>query len=77
MLISKNINPLNSVYFIGSKLIEYLNTVKIKKINFFDLYLELNKSNKISLQLFILSIDWLFLLEIIKIDKDGIILKCF
>ena len=47
------------------------------EIDYFDLFLSVNKSNKISLNLYSLVLDWLFILGVIKKGKKGLIIKCF
>lgn len=74
MLVSKDINPQKSIYFLGAKIIEVI----IKKDNNFndliDLFNELSIYNKISFHLFTLTIDWLYLIGLIELDDEGNIL---
>lgn len=77
MIVNKNINPERDLYYLGAKVIEVLNSFTKNEIDYFDLFLSVNKSNKISLKLYSLALDWLFILGVIKKGKKGLIIKCF
>lgn len=77
MIVSKNINPERDLYYLGGKVIEVLNSFTKNEIDYFDLFLSVNKSNKVSLNLYSLVLDWLFILGVIKKGKKGLIIKCF
>lgn len=77
MIVNKNINPERDLYYLGGKVIEVLNSHKKNEIDYFDLFLSVNKSNKVSLNLFSLVLDWLFILGVIKKGNKGLIIKCF
>ena len=77
MIINKNTNPERDLYYLGGKVIEVLNTFDQKEIDYFDLYVNLNKVNKISINLYSLVLDWLFILGVIKKGNKGVIVKCF
>lgn len=77
MIVSKDINPEKDFYYLGAKIIEIISQSKDKKIDFFDTYELLSSSEKISINLFTLTLDWLYLLGIINKSKKGIIVKCF
>lgn len=77
MIINKNINPERDLYYLGGKVIEVLNTLKQNQIDYFELYILLNKTSKVSLNLYSLALDWLFILGVIKKGNKGVIEKCF
>ena len=77
MIVNKNINPERDLYYLGGKVIEVLNSFTKNEIDYFDLFLSVNKSNKISLNLYSLVLDWLFILGVIKKGNKGFIIKCF
>lgn len=77
MIINKNINPERDLYYLGGKVIEALNNLKQKQIDYFELFLLINKTNKISLNLYSLALDWLYILGVIKKGDKGVIEKCF
>jgi hypothetical protein len=77
MIVNKNINPERDLYYLGGKVIEVLNSYTKNEIDYFDLFLSVNKSNKLSLNLYSLVLDWLFILGVIKKGNKGLIIKCF
>lgn len=77
MIVNKNTNPERDLYYLGGKVIEALNSFKKNEIDYFDLFLSVKKSNKVSLNLYSLVLDWLFILGVIKKGNKGLIIKCF
>ena len=77
MIVNKNINPERDLYYLGGKVIEVINSYTKNEIDYFDLFLSVNKSNKVSLNLYSLVLDWLFILGVIKKGNKGLIIKCF
>lgn len=77
MLLPKDINPTNTVYFNGAFALKVLEDSKQSKFDFWDLYLKVKEVKDVSLQSYILSLDWLFILGSVKLDTDGKIEKCF
>jgi hypothetical protein len=77
MLLPKDINPLNTAYYNGALTLKILEADSKSKIDFLDLYKRVRALHDVSLQSFILSLDWLFLLGSIKLSKNGKIEKCF
>ena len=76
MIVSKDINPENDIYYLGAQLIAILDSYSINKIDFFDIYSKMKKECKISVNLFSLVLDWLFLLGIVK-SENQFVIKCF
>ena len=68
-------NPQKSLYFLGGKLLEILKTENLK-YTLFDLYDYFKKYQNIEFKKFILILDWLYLINSIKITNDGYIIKC-
>ena len=77
MIVNKNINPERDLYYLGGNVIEVLNSYTKNEIDYFDLFLLLNKSNELSFNLYKLVLDWLFILGVIKKGDKGMIIKCF
>lgn len=77
MIVNKNINPERDLYYLGGKVIEILDSSKSTKFDYFELYSSLNKSSAISINLFSLVLDWLFILGVIRKNKKGVLEKCF
>lgn len=77
MIVSKDINPERDFYYLGAKTIEILADTDNNNIDFFKVYSQLNKSEKISINLFVLTLDWLYLIGAINKPIKGNIVKCF
>ncbi len=69
MIVSKDITPDKNIYYIGALVIRILKDLNIDKIDILDVYKELNKKYNISITLLILTLDWLFILDIIYIKN--------
>jgi hypothetical protein len=77
MIIDKNINPERDLYYLGGILIDILHEKVNNDIDYLDLYGLLNKKNQITINLYSLTLDWLFILGVITNGKNGKIQKCF
>ena len=77
MIVSKDINPERDFYYLGAKVIEIISSFEENKINFFDVYEKLNTSEKISFNLYTLTLDWLYIIGAINKFEKGNIVKCF
>jgi hypothetical protein len=77
MILNKNIHPERDLYYLGGKFIEYLDSNGKVEIDFFDLYSAMNNSIGITMNLYTLVLDWLFILGVIKKGENGLIEKCF
>jgi len=75
MIINRDINPERSLYYIGSVVLNELKESSNKELDFFQLYSVLKESKDISMNLFTLSLDWLYLNGIIEM-KEGNIVQC-
>ena len=76
MILGKDIHPQRKIYYLGAIVIEILKSTDSKGDDFFSLYQQVSKKEKISMNLFALTLDWLFVLELIE-NKRGLIHKCF
>jgi len=76
MLINRDINPKREIYHIGALVLEILSDNPSSKMDFFEIYQHLNEKIKVSVNLFILTLDWLFILGLINKKRETII-KCF
>jgi ABC-three component (ABC-3C) system Middle Component 6 len=77
MIISSDIKPDRDLYFLGSKVIEVLIDFDEKKVDYFELFQKINLELEISLNLYILVLDWLFIIGVIKNAENRLIEKCF
>lgn len=76
MIIGKDIHPEKKIYYWGAIVIEHIRNNENTEINFFSLYEEIKSNNDISINIYSLTLDWLFLLGVINGD-NGAIKKCF
>lgn len=71
MLLPYNINPQNAIYFQASGILQIL--IKHKKISVIDLYSKI-QDKKVSFANMTLCLDFLYLLNLINLDKEGYII---
>lgn len=76
MIVSKDINPVRDVYYLGAKIIEIISD-DADIIDFLDIYKKLNSFEKVSMNLYSLTLDWLYILGAIESSAKGNIKKCF
>lgn len=76
MLLDKDTNPERDVYYLGAKVIEVMSE-NPEIVEFFDIYEKVNLHEKVSLNLFSLTLDWLYILGVIEGSGEGHIEKCF
>ena len=76
MILGKDIRPERKIYYLGSLVIDVLNGYPKKEFDFFDVYRDINERMTISMNSFVLALDWLFILGLIRF-KTGSIEKCF
>lgn len=72
MLMPDNIKPENSIYYNGGLVLQVL--LKKVRANIFDLYYEVQKIRKMSFPVFVLSIDWLYLIDAAFVKDEEVIL---
>jgi hypothetical protein len=77
MIVSKNTHPERDLYYLGAKTIEVMNSSGKDEWDYFDLFSDLNQKQKISVNLFSLVLDWLFILQVIQKGNNGRIKRCF
>jgi len=74
MLLPDNIHPDNSIYYNGAFVIESLK--KGTSYTMFDLYQEVKAKKQMSFSIFILCLDWLYLIEVARFNVKGEIELC-
>lgn len=77
MIISQDVHPQRDLYYVGALVLDLLATSKDAVCDYFDIYNALKREHGISLNAFVLALDWLYLLESIENDDQGGIRKCF
>ncbi len=75
MLLPDNIHPENSIYFNGALVLEELKKNPIQDL--LELFENVRLNRKMSFPIFILSLDWLYLIEIAELNQNGEIKLCF
>jgi hypothetical protein len=73
MILSQNSNPNRQLYYLGARLLALIPANK--PLPFFDAYQSLKIQNDVSVSLFTLTADWLYLLGAIKLEH-GALIKC-
>lgn len=76
MIIDKDTNPTKDIYYLGAQLLEVLDNYQSNTIDLFQAFILFNEKIKISMGLFILTVDWLFILGSVRLNNKKII-KCF
>lgn len=74
MLLPDNIHPENSIYYNGAFVIESLK--KEKSCKMLDLFQDVKAKKEMSFSVFILCLDWLYLIEVAKLNSKGEIELC-
>ncbi len=74
MLLPDNIHPELSIYYNGSVILTELEKKSEQKL--LELYYNVKKSNDMSFSVFVLSLDWLYLIQVAQISEEGVVRKC-
>lgn len=79
MILPEDISPEKSLYAIGAKVIEILNSENFKKVDVWFLYEKYVKKSgeNISFYYFLYGLDWLYLLGLIDNNSNSEIEKCY
>ncbi|MCZ8168226.1 MAG: ABC-three component system middle component 6 [Flavobacterium sp.] len=77
MIIDKNINPERDLYYLGGILIDVLENNKIKEVDYMDLYSLFKVKKDVTINLYSLTLDWLFILGLVTKGDKGKIKICF
>ncbi len=75
MINDKNTNPKRDLYYLGGVVINVLRQGN-SRVNFFDAFEEVRKRERISINLFSLTLDWLYLLGLVELNH-GVLVRCF
>lgn len=74
MLLPDNIHPENSIYYNGAFVLQVLQ--EKRNLNLLDLFQNVKNKKSMTFQIFILCLDWLYLLDIAKLNKKGEVELC-
>ena len=74
MLLPDNIHPELSIYYNGYVILTELEKKTEQRL--LELYYNVKKSNNMSFSVFVLSLDWLYLIQLAQISEKGVVRKC-
>ena len=74
MLIPDNIHPDQTIYFNGAFVLKNIQEHRV--MNLLDLYIQTTTERKMSMPVFVLCLDWLFLINLITLDDHGKVELC-
>lgn len=77
MIISKDINPEKDFYYLGAIILEIISNPNISQFETLTVYNELKSRERISFNLYTLTLDWLYIIGAINKTKNGDIIRCF
>lgn len=77
MIVDQNIHPERDLYYLGSVMIDLLLHSNNSTFDYLELYHMFRQKNDVSINLFSLTLDWLFMLGALKKGQQGGIEKCF
>lgn len=76
MIVNKDIHPKRKIYYLGALVIDLLKQSQKEDEDFLTVYNELNSIESVSIEMFSLTLDWLYVLGVID-GVNGTIKKCF
>lgn len=74
MLVPDNIHPERTIYFNGAFVLKALQKQRV--VDFLDLYTRTKAEREMSMPVFVLCLDWLFLLNLVTFDEHGKVELC-
>lgn len=74
MLLPDDIHPNMSIYYNGAQVLHALQRKGAQDL--LELFLDTQEFKKMSMPVFVLCLDWLYLIELIKMDEQGSISLC-
>lgn len=74
MLLPDSIHPQNSIYYTGAKILKMLQSIGTTILG--DLYINMKSEYNMSFSVFLLSLDWLFLIKAAQINQAGEVELC-
>jgi hypothetical protein len=74
MLVPDNIHPEQTIYFNGAFVLKAIQEQRVMDI--LDLYLQITANREMSMPIFVLCLDWLFLINLVTLDEYGRVDLC-
>lgn len=72
MLLPNNIAPEDTIYYNGAIVLKIVQ--REHRISLANLFYEVNKSKSLSFSMFLLCLDWLFLIDCVSIQNEEVVL---
>ncbi len=74
MLVPDNIHPDQTIYFNGAYVLKAIQEHRV--MDLLDLYIQIIAEREMSMPVFLLCLDWLFLLNLIKLNDNSKVELC-
>lgn len=74
MLLPDNIHPEQSIYYNGAFVLQTLR--EQRTMDLLDLYLDTQKYRQMTMPVFVLCLDWLYLLNLVSLNEQGGVELC-
>ncbi len=74
MLIPDNIHPEQTIYFNGAFVLSAIQACRV--VDMLDLYVEVKSAKEMSMPVFLLCLDWLFLIDMVTLNTQGQVELC-
>jgi hypothetical protein len=74
MLVPDNIHPEQTIYFNGAFVLKAIQ--KHRVADMLDLYIQTTSAREMSMPIFVLCLDWLFLLNLVTLNGEGKVELC-
>ena len=76
MLFPENRNPEDTVYYVGGVILKVMRDIGTTKYDFFELFKKVNEVHETRMLMFLMSLDWLFIIGIAKKATGGDVEIC-
>lgn len=74
MLLPDNIHPDNTIYYNGAFVLQSLQKKNVQTL--LELYQNVRQNINLSFSIYVLCLDWLYLIDVAKIDNNGEVKLC-
>ncbi len=74
MLVPDNIHPEQTIYFNGAFVLKAIQENRV--MDMLDLYIQTTSEQEMSMPVFVLCLDWLFLLNLVTLNDHGKVELC-
>ena len=74
MLLPDNVHPEQSIYYNGAFVLQAIQEGRVMEL--LDLFVSTQRYGAMTMPVFVLCIDWLYLLNLVKLNDQGVIELC-